>query len=229
MAAPFLEENIDVAFLGYRTYPDGKVPDQSEDIITSVRKLEQERFIDSKTHITLMGHSSGSHISAMALLSSLDFRQRIGSFVVINGVYDVPKHYLHERKRGVERLSPMAVASVSSGKQSSFTRRQRLLRQEWKSQSPTWLLRQSGSSSLVECFPDTLIVHGQNDTTVPMESSIRLWESLKSSTSQENKKCRIDLAILPEVDHAGVITQIMFDGVTRSTVLNWMMEGESKE
>lgn len=229
-AGPFLEQKMDVAFLGYRTYPDGNIPDQSEDIIAALSKLEQEGLIDSQTDITLMGHSSGAHISAVALLSSQGFRQRIGSFVAMSGVYDVPKHYLYEKTRGVERFSPMAVATISSDEEeqssSSFDRTQRSLLQEWKSLSPTLLLRQQqsdGSSSLVDFFPDTLILHGQNDTTVPMESSVRLWEALQSSASQETNN-RIDLAILPEVEHAEVITQIMFDGITKDTVLNWMME-----
>ena len=226
MASPFLQEKIDVAFVGYRTYPDGDVPDQAADIVTSLWKLKHEGLIDAKTDITLMGHSSGSHIAAMALLTNPEFRQRIDSFVAMNGVYDIPKHYLHERTRGVERLSPMAVAcSVPLLEASPVGKISSSLRENWKSQSPTWLLRQPSKSTLMDSFPDTLIIHGQNDTTVPMESSIRLWESLQSAATQQNC-CRIDLEVLPEVDHVGVITQIMFGGITRDTVLNWMLESE---
>mmetsp|Transcript_3542 Transcript_3542/g.8069 ORF Transcript_3542/g.8069 Transcript_3542/m.8069 type:complete len:428 (-) Transcript_3542:29-1312(-) len=228
MASPFLKEKIDVAFLGYRTYPDGNVPDQADDIVESVWKLKQEGLIDSKTDITLMGHSSGSHIATMALLANPEFRQRIDSFVPMNGIYDVEKHYLHERTRGVERLSPMAAASVPSTKDSPYGQRSQSLREDWKSQSPTWLLRQPSKSTLMDSFPDTLIIHGQNDITVPMESSIRLWESLQSAANTQENSCRIDLEVLPEVDHVDVVTQIMFGGITRDTVLKWMLESESE-
>lgn len=226
IAGPFLNENIDVSFLGYRTYPTGNVPDQAADIVTSVSKLKQEGLIDSKTEITLTGHSSGSHIAAMALLENPEFRQRIDSFVAMSGVYDVPKHYLHERTRGVERLSPMAPASLPSTKDLPYNEQRRSLREDWKSQSPTWLLRNPSKSTLMDSFPDTLIIHGRNDTTVPMESSIRLWESLIQSAATQENRCRIDLEVLPEVDHVDTVTQIMFGGTTRETVLKWMLESE---
>ncbi|CAJ1947275.1 unnamed protein product [Cylindrotheca closterium] len=226
IASPFLQENIDVAIVGYRTYPNGNVSDQAADIVASLSKLKHEGLIDAKTDITLMGHSSGSHIAAMALLTDPEFRQSIDSFVALNGVYDIPKHYLFERARGVERISPMAVAcSIPLIEESAVGKVSGSLRENWKSQSPTWLiLRQPSKSTLMDSFPDTLIVHGKNDTTVPMESSIRLWESLNKSAATQQNSRRIDLEVLPEVEHLDSLIQIMFGGITRDTVLKWMQE-----
>lgn len=77
----------------------------------------------------------------------------------------------------------------------------------------------------MDSFPSTLIIHGRNDSVVPMESSVHFWDSLQSAATPGNS-CRIDLEVLPEVGHADVITQIMFGGVTRDTILNWMRQNE---
>ena len=101
-----------VAVTGYRTYPDGNAQDQADDIMASLDILKQKGIIDNDgtTKVTLMGHSSGAHVSSIALLSNAEFRASIDCFVGLAGVYDIPSHYQYERLRGVERLSPMAVA-----------------------------------------------------------------------------------------------------------------------
>lgn len=214
---------MDVAILGYRTYPDGNVQDQAHDIVTSISKLKEEGYIDSDTHITVMGHSSGAHISTLAFCNP-EFRQQVDSFVMISGVYDITKHYSFEITRGVQRFSPMAAACAIIPAKDHHTADNPSLRERWNRQSPTWLLRQHHNEAIGRC-PDTLIIHGQNDVTVPMESAIRFYQSLRAITM--NQDGRVDLEILPDVGHVDVITQITFGGITRDKVLNWMMQGKS--
>ena len=120
--------------------------------------------------------------------------------------------------RGVERFSPMAVACGVSKDEESTPPPIALLR-KWKYQSPTWLLQ---SNRIPTSFPDTLIVHGQNDTTVPVESPLRFYQAL--SNAFQSSEGRVELEVLADVGHADVITQLMFGGVARDTVLRWMTE-----
>lgn len=217
-AVPFVERGYSVVFLGYRTYPDGTAQDQADDVVASFQALQAEGLIHTENKVTLMGHSSGSHISAMALLSNQQLRERVNAFVALCGVYDIPRHYIYERMRGVERFSPMAVACGVSKDEESTPPPIALLR-KWKYQSPTWLLQ---SNRIPTSFPDTLIVHGQNDTTVPVESPLRFYQAL--SNAFQSSEGRVELEVLADVGHADVITQLMFGGVARDTVLRWMTE-----
>jgi acetyl esterase/lipase len=211
MAYPFLKNGIHaVAFVGYRTYPTGNVEEQQKDVISSLAKLQESGYINSQTHVTLMGHSSGTHISAMALLKNQELQKRINSFVALSGVYEIPRHYVYEKSRGVERFSPMAMAAACGNLSSPGS-----VLSQWKKQSPTWLLENGG---MLESFPETLILHGQNDTTVPVESPQRFYASLQRNT---NSCIGLTMEVLP-LGHADVITQIMFGGITRDSVLNWL-------
>ena len=78
VAKPFLNANIAVAIVGYRTYPDGNVPDQVDDLHMAATKIAMEYpHLLSKPQINdgsdtsdnddwvgvcLMGHSSGATI-----------------------------------------------------------------------------------------------------------------------------------------------------------------------
>eukprot|EP00977_Amphora_coffeiformis_P004971 scaffold1060_cov196-Amphora_coffeaeformis.AAC.3 len=208
MAAPFLERDTTIAVLGYRTYPDGYVQDQVDDVVEAFRTLKAGGLIGTTTRFNLMGHSSGAHLSAMALLSDRELREATKCFVSLSGVYDIPSHYQYERLRGVERVSPMAVACAGPSVS---------LLQAWKRQSPT---RVAQSDVQLESFPDTLVYHGEKDTTVPTESASRFAESLQNALKASTTA--IVLAIQPEVGHVDVMTQLMFGGISRDIVLNWM-------
>lgn len=114
VAGPFLSSGIDVAMLGYRTYPDAHAEEQVADVVASIKKLEDVGVVDHNTKVTLMGHSTGSHISSMALLTSQDMRDTVQYFVALSGVFDIPKHYQFERSRGVEVRRDVSLSSLFS-------------------------------------------------------------------------------------------------------------------
>ena len=74
-ATPFLEANMAVAIVGYRTYPDGNVQNQVDDlelastfIATRYPHLSKRPdFVDKNEWIgvSLVGHSSGTHIAML--------------------------------------------------------------------------------------------------------------------------------------------------------------------
>ena len=216
-----------VAVAGYRTYPDGTVQDQVDDVVTALQKLQDEGVVDSATtKITLMGHSSGAHLCALALLCYPDLRASVDCFVGLAGVYDIPSHYQYERLRGVERFSPMAAAcghhpDGAMTKSPKRTTPSPVVLHNWKRLSPTRMVNTVAPSlDDDDSFPPTLILHGAQDTTVPVESPIRFAESLQRALVSTNDT--VDLAILPEAGHVDFVTDLMFDGPSRAVVLEWM-------
>lgn len=218
MAAPFLQHNAVVAMTGYRTYPDGNVQDQANDVVASLRKLKEDGIVDENTRVTLMAHSSGAHVSSLALLSDAAFRASVDCFVGLAGVYDIPSHYQHERLRGVERFSPMGAAcAVDEGMTTKSSKLPGLaVLQSWKRASPTRMAERL--TSRLHSFPQSLVLHGADDTTVPVTSPLCFTESLQRATGAGV----LDLTILPEVGHVDFVTDMMFGGVSRCVVMNWM-------
>jgi acetyl esterase/lipase len=203
-AKPFLEQGYSVAVLGYRTYPDADVAGQISDIAKSLAFLRSSfpEFCD----ITLMGHSSGAHLGMLGILRG---ELAVDRFVGISGVYDIPRHYAFERARGVERFSPMAPACGGS-----LT--------GWKCNSPTRFSKDASS------LPPVLILHGEKDTTVPYTSSLRLVQSLHQALARREKESRVSVKIMPGVQHADTVLHLMFGGITREKVLEWLMTQELK-
>jgi len=94
VALPFVKANIAVAIVGYRTYPDGNVQDQVDDLYSAARMLQMkyphlwQRRGDSKRNeqkeeisrgssqssfgVCLMGHSSGAHISMLLMVQQVE-------------------------------------------------------------------------------------------------------------------------------------------------------------
>lgn len=71
-ALPFLNQNTDVAVIGYRTYPDGNAMDQVEDLEMAVSKLSTKAY----KHVSVMGHSTGAHISILMILKRLQQQKK---------------------------------------------------------------------------------------------------------------------------------------------------------
>lgn len=81
--------------------------------------------------------------------------------VLASGVFDIPRHYLHEKGRGVHLFSPMHVAAGSTI-------------EAMNSYSPPYLVRPDHAS----LFPPVLFLHSKADTTVPFDSSQRMCNAL---------------------------------------------------
>lgn len=212
IARPFVQTDRAVAVVGYRTYPTTDVDGQVLDVRNALRALQQR--YTQYDDITLIGHSSGAHISLLGLLNSTNpMDVDIDRWIGISGVYDLASHYRFEAGRGVERISPLAPAGGGS-----------LAR--WRRLSPTYQILQqrshttAGEEFLYTTLPPLLILHGAKDTTVPYTSSLRLYEALQQATNQSRLERR--LSILPMVEHAETVLHLMFGGATSDLVLKWI-------
>ena len=211
VARPLIQRNFSVAVIGYRTYPDTDVRGQVEDVKLATEKILKHSPKYTENDVTIMGHSSGSHIGLLSILDE-DFLRRvhIGSFISLAGVFDIVKHFRFEAGRGVEEMSPMKAAC--GGSETSF----RLC-------SPTYLvhdfIREHGSFLL----PKMLFLHGALDDVVPYTSTTELTQELyKGIADQPSEKQRFDMLVLPEVGHADTVVQFMMGGETRDRVLSWL-------
>ena len=123
MGADLARQNCVVVVATYNFYPDVLVPHQVNDVDAALRWTEEncERFGGSREKISVVGHSSGAHLSLMAVLKRAGLYREEGkgdlgqvtvprSVVLMAGVYDIERHYEYERRRGVHSLSAMARA-----------------------------------------------------------------------------------------------------------------------
>ena len=193
-AIPFINSGYDFAVIGYRTYPSTDVRGQIDDLNLALKSLRDA--VPNTQDVTLIAHSSGAHITSLGFLNGQIPKAYANQYISLSGLFDIPSHYLFEKSRGVERISPMAAACGLPG--------QRL--QGWKDCSPLRISQEN-----YERLPESLFIHGDMDTTAPYTSSIEFSSRLKQS----------ELRILP-VGHAETVLQIMFGGVTRDVVLDWI-------
>jgi acetyl esterase/lipase len=197
-AIPFLNAGYSqIAMVGYRTYPTVDVQGQIDDVVAAIQATPQT------SRMTVIGHSSGSHVLSMAFLQG-QVRSNIDSFIGLSGVYDIPSHYRWEAARGVERMSPMAPACGLS-------------LSRWKKLSPTRIARQQASNHGTKhpsnSFPpSTLLLHGYADTIVPYTSTEQFAEATGLSWDP----------VSSTVGHAETICDLMFGGPTREVVLDWL-------
>jgi acetyl esterase/lipase len=210
VAKPFLNDGVSVAILGYRTYPTTDVTGQVDDLEQALESLRQE--FPHLNDVTLIGHSSGAHISMLGLLSGL--LTRVDRFVGLSGVYDIPAHYNFERGRGVDRISPLAPACGGS-------------LDTWRRNSPTRLVIGYSTKEELDHLPPILICHGGIDTTVSYSSSVDLVDALHSASDILRNTC--SLRLLPHVGHAETAIHLMFGGETQDVVVDWMSGQTSKE
>lgn len=139
----------------YPLYPESNLLGQVECIHNAIC------FISSlypTATLILSGHSSGANLCALAVVSR---SSPVAAMVLFNGVYDINKHYLWEKSRGVHLISPMGAAAAGV----------------FDACSPTVLL--ANSRNLLYSFPTTLLVHHVDDVTVPFTSSTSFAHELR--------------------------------------------------
>ena len=194
-AIPFFNYTNRVAIWGYRTYPDGTVQDQMQDLQSAINLLKQKY---SPKHVTIIGHSSGAHV---AVLTALTAQERLCHDVVaISGVYDIADHYDWEYGRGVHEISAMKPACGG-------------VMAQWNHFSPT--RRIATAQSVV--MPNFYVLHGAKDTVVPYTSALNFTRAMK----QNGFECELD--ILPMVEHAETVLHLMMGGETRDKVMDWLL------
>lgn len=201
-ASPFLEKEYSVAIWGYRTYPDATVDGQVEDLRNALLKVKS---LYPSIPTTLVGHSSGAHVAVLGVLR--EKLPRIDHVISIAGVYDIPSHFEFETGRGVEQISALQPACGFN-------------QEEWKQRSPTCLLREhlfeQNNNNPPHELPNMLLLHGAKDTVVPYTSAVDFYDSLNHDGAT--------LEILPTVEHAETVLQLMMGGETQDVVMAWLEE-----
>lgn len=121
ISLPFLERNYRVVILNYRTFPDGSMEEQMEDLIQAVDYFK-ERYHEDDTsmetfkkwkaaRVVLCTHSSGAHIGMMAALKNHNLNQKVDGMICMSGVYNLETVRELEMNNGLQFISPMGPAS----------------------------------------------------------------------------------------------------------------------
>ena len=245
VASPFIKQQIAVAIVGYRTYPDGHVQDQVNDLHHAAEVLamkyphlwrnkqkKKDNQSDNGDHfgVCLMGHSSGAHISLLFLIQLIEqnLRRRMhnqpepnncinfDSYIGLSGVYNIQHHFDYEAGRGVEEISPLKPACGYS--RSAFDTCSPVLQLHS-------LMRLVGSKQcsmkadqiISTIMPRMLLVHGIEDNVVPFTST--------SEAARIIRSCGIEDCYehyLSKTGHADVIMHFMLGGKCVDGVMTWL-------
>lgn len=250
---PFLDANIAVAVVGYRTYPDGNVQDQIDDIEAAAKMLYVKfphlckRPLDAAekdwTGISLIGHSSGAHIAMMMLVGRIDKymedqvhgKQRapedtlcFDTFIGMSGVYSISHHFDYEAGRGVEELSPMKAACGYTRKSfdhySPAMKLQSLLGKYYSSASSTKTNGIYADEIIHEMMPEMLLLHGAEDNVVPFTSTAEAGRLIR----QCGVKCCKE-HYLSGTGHPDVVMELMLGGKTQKLIMKWIQNRSKSE
>lgn len=105
------ESSSDVYILSYRLYPAVGISRQVEDVIAALRFIRKNH---PRQKLFLLAHSSGAHVSALALLRSVSTTSATPLADVAffsAGPFHLMHHFLFESRRGVADISPMLPAA----------------------------------------------------------------------------------------------------------------------
>jgi acetyl esterase/lipase len=167
-----------VASINYRLYPDYRFPAMIEDVKCAIRSLRAHAaaYNLDPDRISLIGHSAGGHLAALAGLAGesagwdtgpyRDQSSRVQAVIAMSGPTDLMGRYpdwVEELKTGV--FGP----------------------EQWVSASP---VTYAGPGA-----PPFMIVHGDADAAVPVEQAHRLHSALV------NAGARSELIIMRNAGH----------------------------
>jgi len=231
IAQPFLDMGMAVAIVGYRTFPDGTVPDQVRDLEMASKELTR-RFPDicqseSDFGVCAMGHSSGAHIIMQMLVNRLQRQiglsdntsttmdeypeMRLDTFISMSAPYEIASHYEFESLRGLQDLSPMKAACGNDVKRLSNYSPVLQFTNQLNEQS---LYLKSLANDLC---PHMAMIHGVQDETVPFTSTRQAVKLLRNAGIT---KC--DSMFMSETGHSDTVFELMFGGKTQSVVMDWL-------
>jgi acetyl esterase/lipase len=152
IARTFLKEGFSVGLINYRIWPYGDVAAQAEDVALACEALQKHTAGEAFKSVTLIGHSSGAHISLISRFSHpTDF---VTHAICLSGVYDLAEHSDYEALRGLEELSTLKSAG-------GYTR-----------DSMAAFSVSRCVETLPSAFPKVLLYHGMTDDTVPFVQTV---------------------------------------------------------
>ena len=119
-------------------------------------------------------------------------------FIGISGVYDIPSHYLHEKRRGVHEISALKPANG-------------FCMEAFSAASPTSLalaLSKEGEAIKGRVPKMVRLVHCIDDTTVPFASSVDFCNALKT-LAHGNADAQVHLQLLDTGGHGGPLMELI--------------------
>mmetsp|Transcript_13223 Transcript_13223/g.18963 ORF Transcript_13223/g.18963 Transcript_13223/m.18963 type:complete len:176 (+) Transcript_13223:825-1352(+) len=157
----------------------------------------------------LVQHIQKRMLESDTLTPKSNQRPMFDTAVGLSGPYAISNHFDFEAHRGVEELSPMKPACGFS-------------RESFQMNSPgtrlALLLRQFPESGQ-PLFPQLLLVHGMEDSTVPFTATSDAAAAFRSCGVE-----RCDELYIGQTGHQETIMHFMFGGKTKDAVLKWLQD-----
>ncbi|KAF9561840.1 hypothetical protein EC968_005437 [Mortierella alpina] len=133
---------------------------------------------------------------------------RLRGLILLSGVYDIVAHLEHERMRGVEEISAMSRVMGSSLQSFHMNSPTRILEDLVRASVSATAEERGALLRKVKSFlpAKMLVIHGDNDKTVPATSSTRLVSMLRALQLGQDE---VRLRIFPEMAHQAPVVAIM--------------------
>lgn len=222
-----------VLILSYRLYPTATISEQVHDVTEAMRYARTT--FRCKT-LTLLAHSSGANVAALALLQNPAKSQHdplVDVAILTAGPYHLMHHFLFESRRGVAEISPMLPAANADSDHTRFdacspsviAENLDVHLIEPSLQAPPDALEGDMAASNIflpeatmsdarvsddaRIFPRTYILTSSCDTTVPIYSSLRFATALR----QRGVAAR--LLVYDGMAHADFVTDWFFGAKPR--------------
>lgn len=170
----------------------------------------------SATHHTVAA-ASGSSAATTVPFPNTSRSLNVDLFIGLAGVYDIKKHYLFEKNRGVHVISPMAAAAggksgfkecsptiVARELQELFSEQTKLQSQQQQSQLQDKQLSTNNNRTIAavsnqnwirKCLPYTVLIHGTDDLVVPASSSAEFLEAINALKKGKGQHQMITLQV----------------------------------
>ena len=184
MGERFADLGIVFVCPSYSLYPDGIASDQIDDVDMVLRWTRGHiaRYGGDPSSIVLSGQSSGAHVAALCMLQR---NCSVAGFVGLAGPYDPEDHNRgHETMRGVNEVSPLVPAMGGESEMHKYTAQKYV--------------------NDADSLPPVLLIHGKDDSVVPLRSSVNFFVSLRRAGHSNAQ-----VLILPGVDHSSYLLSIM--------------------
>jgi len=181
VAQKLLPEDMVVIIPDYTLHPDADYEQMAREVAATISwTLENaNRYGGDPQRVIVSGHSAGAHLSALALLDPR-FLEALGhssdeicGWIGLSGPYDIQAEYNYWVGRGT---APEVMVEVMGG-QENFDRA-----------SPVRYVRPG--------LPPLLIIHGDEDETVPAAISVGFHQALQAAGSSST------LIIYPGTGHS---------------------------
>lgn len=235
-----------VVLIQYKVYPHNHILEQRDEIMRAMEFIKSNNSwkpvwlqkAGGSIELILSGHSSGANISALAILKAMEDGYRlVDEYIGLSGVYHLYKHYLWEKARGVHLISPMRGAAEPAGGFDLCSPTRVLQSKYENADSKKEMMKEGdkddgdkGDHFLVDrraLLPEIFILHGIDDRTVPVQSSLEFAHELSL------KGVNVHRAFVPEMDHGTPIVELIAHDCEKTptgvAVTKWRKERRETE